>query len=134
MVNNVVELKNKKLRGGLPFRIYATDCGGDYPIHGAVFKDGEWIVTEWLDNFRVYSNGLDHLWDIIDGNRYEDFKIDDKVIVWDDGATIEEKFNRHFAGISEDGKPMAFRNGKTSFTNDGEKYIIWDYCERWVDE
>lgn len=41
--------KNKqyKTRSGLPVRIYATDCGGGYPVHGAVLKNGVWRVEEW---------------------------------------------------------------------------------------
>lgn len=36
-----------KTRGGHEVRIYATDAGGDYPIHGAVFVNGSWCVNSW---------------------------------------------------------------------------------------
>lgn len=35
-----------KTRDGNKVRIYTTDRGGRYPIHGAIF-DGRWINAEW---------------------------------------------------------------------------------------
>lgn len=41
--------KNKqyKTRDGREVRIYATDCGGIYPVHGAIIKDGLWVIHSW---------------------------------------------------------------------------------------
>ena len=41
--------KNKqyRTRSGLPVRIYATDCGGDYPVHGAVLDSHGWFDFAW---------------------------------------------------------------------------------------
>ena len=41
--------KNKqyKTRNGLPVEIYATDRGGEYPVHGAILKDGVWRPESW---------------------------------------------------------------------------------------
>ena len=41
--------KNKqyKTRNGLPVRIYATDGGGEYPVHGAVLMHGVWSLEGW---------------------------------------------------------------------------------------
>ncbi len=132
MENNVVELKNKKLRGGFPFKIYATDCGGDFPIHGAIFDGGVWRIATWTNDLKAYRDSVDSDLDIIDvNNKYEDFKIDDKVIVWNHDSNT---YKRYFAGINSDGKPLAFMHGSTSWSNADSTYIEWDYCERWVDE
>lgn len=32
---------------GLPVLIYNINGGGNYPIHGAFFKDGTWIPLSW---------------------------------------------------------------------------------------
>lgn len=32
---------------GLPVRIYCTDAGGDFPVHGAILRGGEWLVMYW---------------------------------------------------------------------------------------
>jgi hypothetical protein len=41
--------KNKqyKTREGREVQIYATDCGGIYPVHGAILKNDEWIIHCW---------------------------------------------------------------------------------------
>ena len=42
-------------RDGCPVRIYALDGGAGYPVHGALFTDGEWILSSWT---------LDGCWNI----------------------------------------------------------------------
>jgi hypothetical protein len=32
---------------GNPVRIYATDAGGDFPVHGAVYQIGCWNIKSW---------------------------------------------------------------------------------------
>lgn len=34
-------------RGGKQVRIYATDAGGLFPVHGAILCDGLWIGMKW---------------------------------------------------------------------------------------
>ena len=56
--------KNKqyKTRLGLPVEIYATDRGGQRPVHGATFSGGVWHTRSWTkDGFAVagYENGMD---------------------------------------------------------------------------
>lgn len=51
-------------RSGFPVRIYATDAGGNYPVHGAFLKDGEWIQNDWcisgkFDRSDTTPDGLD---------------------------------------------------------------------------
>ncbi|MEN6532709.1 MAG: hypothetical protein ABFD89_03550 [Bryobacteraceae bacterium] len=55
--------KPVQTRDGRPARIYATDGGGKYPIHGAVFLSGDstsdpwWVVETWTAEGRVLANG-----------------------------------------------------------------------------
>lgn len=44
--------KNKtyRTRDGREVRIYATDCGGLRPIHGAIHEGGNWVAYTWLYN------------------------------------------------------------------------------------
>lgn len=44
-------------RGGQSVRIYATDGGGAWPIHGAVKKDNIWAAASWATD--GYSNNQD---------------------------------------------------------------------------
>lgn len=39
--------KQYRTKSGLEVRIYATDVGGDFPIHGAVLIDGKWKFRAW---------------------------------------------------------------------------------------
>ena len=59
--------KNKQYttRCGLPFRLYATDGGGDYPVHGAVLKDDKWNIDCWTcDGMFIQSS--EHSFDLIE--------------------------------------------------------------------
>jgi hypothetical protein len=44
--------KNKKYktRSGLDVRIYATDGGGEYSVHGAYLDGGEWEQESWTES------------------------------------------------------------------------------------
>ena len=39
--------KKYRTRNGREVRIYATDAGKNYPIHGAYYNDGRWLVCSW---------------------------------------------------------------------------------------
>ncbi len=41
--------KPVQLAGGENARIYKTDCGGQYPIHGAFWpaETGHWVMAQW---------------------------------------------------------------------------------------
>lgn len=39
--------KKYKTRDDREVRIYATDGGGDRPVHGAVINHGEWFLRHW---------------------------------------------------------------------------------------
>jgi len=47
--------KNKtyRTRDGREVRIYATDGGGDYPVHGSVKTNDGWRSRTWVSNGQV---------------------------------------------------------------------------------
>jgi hypothetical protein len=46
-----------KTREGFDYRIYATDGGGEYPIHGAIKKEpGLWLPIQWTNRGRFDSS------------------------------------------------------------------------------
>lgn len=45
-------------RDGGTARIYATDGGGVYPIHGAVYGDGIWLSASWTASGLHYDGEL----------------------------------------------------------------------------
>jgi len=53
--------KQYKTRSGSEVRLYATNCGGVYTVHGA-FRSGEsWIVGSWLSNGEWYRGSVHEL-------------------------------------------------------------------------
>lgn len=51
--------KEYKMRDGRKVRIYATDAGGEYPVHGAYFHGDKWYNISWTKEGKIYKN--DHL-------------------------------------------------------------------------
>ena len=52
--------KRYRTRDGREVRIYAIDAGKIRPIHGAIFKDGEWRMCTWnKDGVNFYGDNLD---------------------------------------------------------------------------
>ena len=61
---------------------------------------------------------------------YADFKIDDKVLVTNNGASMWRK--GHFMDVV-DGKAVIFDEGKTSYTSATQGRFKWDKCIKWED-
>lgn len=82
---------------GLPVRVYATDCGGSYPIHGAIFRDGKWQPRSWDAN-GTYLPG-----------EYEDyFDLRDRPMTYNEAmeALNEAVYAAVRAADNEDGAPV----------------------------
>lgn len=104
-------------------------------IHGAIYLYGKWCINYW-DLNGEHAQNLN--FSLVEVKPYEDFTIDDKVLVWADG--LEKKYKRYFAGICDDGnglKAVVFKTGTDSWTstNDGmDDKEIWQHCEKYQDE
>jgi hypothetical protein len=124
--------KDKKYKTRLGLDVIIYKIWDEYDeIHGAAFDDnGKPIITlEWNLEGNVYKNSKNGN-DLIEVLPYADFKIDDKVLVWDSQAVREEhKIKAYFAGIDKEGNPMTFFNSHTSFIEDNKS--SWNYCEKY---
>jgi hypothetical protein len=49
--------KEYQTRDGREVRIYATDGGGDYPVHGAYFNGAQWISGMWSKKGEYFLDG-----------------------------------------------------------------------------
>jgi hypothetical protein len=59
--------KTYETRDGRAVRIYATDGGGDYPVHGAIQReDGTWRTDTWVASGETYADGASSLDDLIE--------------------------------------------------------------------
>ena len=68
---------------GLPYRCYATDGGGAYPVHGAVFKGGEWWPVRHTEIGR-FNEAEKHGYDLIEFKPR--MKFERWIVVEDDGS------------------------------------------------
>lgn len=54
--------KTYRTRDGREVRIYATDAGGLFPVHGAILCDGLWIGMKWtLDGHTHFTQNNAHI-------------------------------------------------------------------------
>jgi hypothetical protein len=51
--------KQYTTREGFPYRCYATDGDGDYPVHGAFFLENSWRVIRHTEYGRAFTSGED---------------------------------------------------------------------------
>jgi hypothetical protein len=64
---NLKDIKTGRVRthGGLEVRIYATDGGGGFPIHGATKREDGWEVDTWTREGRIIGSNNDHPHDLV---------------------------------------------------------------------
>ena len=59
---------------------------------------------------------------------YADWTIDAKAYFWDEGSS--KKHKGYFAGVNVDGRPMCWRDGRTSWTASNQfGFVVWDHAE-----
>jgi hypothetical protein len=117
-------------RDGRSARIIATDRDStSYPIV-ALLRDRrqETVQTYTRDGRFRGANSLPLVSDLVIPECYDDWKIDDPIWVWDD-RTISA-LPRHFAGLDENGKVLAWPDGSTSHTKEGFEPTPWQYASK----
>lgn len=125
--------KKYKTKSGLPVRILCVDAAINLPVIGLCnFGDGRDTVCYWKKEGNYYDDLGPSDFDLVEVTPYDDFKIDDKVLVSNDG---EHWLPRHFAGTDSYERPTAFLFGTTSFTVDteldSEKTCSYNYCKKY---
>lgn len=63
-MNKIDKSKQYETREGREVRIYATDGGGVYPVHGAIKVEHEWVLNKWSDDGKFELH--DHKYDLIE--------------------------------------------------------------------
>lgn len=125
---STIDLSKKyRTRHGQEVRLYAADGAGPFPIHGARLTPQGWLRESWTELGSYHSVNREADYDLVEvPPPYSHIKIDDPVYVWDDDGT--EKIKAHFAGISEQGAPLVYVGGQTSWTSQGP-LPEWRNCE-----
>lgn len=75
------------VEGQLPYRCYATDAGGDYPVHGSVGKEGNWEAVTHNEFGFFRGSHAPHPYDLVDINEVKPrVKIERWIVVFPTGA------------------------------------------------
>jgi hypothetical protein len=113
MIDKAKKYKNK---GGLSVEILCTDIVSIYNIGALVTRpDGTQYVCQYCEE------------QLVEVNPYEDFKVDQPVMVRNDPD--QQWYRRYFAGVSENGFPMTFADGMTSWSSHGRGKVGWTECK-----
>lgn len=119
--------KKYKTADGRRVRIYATDSGGKYPVHGAIFYDDRWDITTWTTDGLMNTLNAQSTSNLVECKPWEDYQVDDKVIVWNNNHP-QNRQRRYFARVCPStGRPLTFDGGATSWSQGHER--PWDNCE-----
>ena len=117
---------------------YKYRCGHE---PDAVFYDGSGMLSSVhgihafyhhddgsVNHPAVREGGLSER-DLIEISPYDDWEMDAPIVAWNTNKEFGSRC--HFAGISENGKPLAHSFGMTSFTNTKNYTVEWQHAELW---
>lgn len=122
-------------KNGLTGRVICTDRKSEHCLPVVI-----------LLSFRVGKNGEEHEdvrfcnpYGFLNGeaefkpiSEWDDFEIDEPVMV--SLGDSEMWYRRYFAGVTDDGYPLTFEDGRTSWTTDSSERIEWKRCRRPTEE
>lgn len=114
--------KKYKTKSGLPVRILCIDRGGFSPVISILGK--RQYIHAWSKEGISCNPNLN----LVEVSPYDDFKIDDKVLVWNIDGDLTRK--GHFAGLDDFGYPTTWTAGATSFTTNGDRFS-WRFCKKY---
>lgn len=121
--------KQYKTRDGRSVRILCVDRNdSEFPVVALVSgsKGGQGVIS-YPSNGKYGEEDETSSFDLVEVSQW-DFPIDTPVLVRDDDD--EEWSNRHFAGVDDEGVPLAYVNGTTSWTaNHKDGTVRWKQCK-----
>jgi hypothetical protein len=125
-ITSISMSKTYRTVGGQAVELLAVNANviGSYNVIGICNS----AVTTW-DREGHYIGSHSPM-SLVEVNPYEDFKIDDPVMVRD--YNEGHWFCRYFAGINKEGNPTTWWNGTTSWTAKEEcsDIVSWSYCRK----
>jgi len=75
--------KQYETRDGREVRIYATDGGGEYPVHGAIKRSDRWVSASWGSQGHVVKSCREDPDDLIEVKPR--IKIERWIVVYENG-------------------------------------------------
>lgn len=127
-MNKISMDKKYRTRDGRDVRVLCTDFTNHEQVVALVAgvnSSRENLMT--FDAYGKYASfEVETPFDLIEVTPYEDFKIDDKVLVRRYESAKWTK--RYFAGVDENGNPMTYGDGATSWSQHGT--VSWKFCKK----
>jgi hypothetical protein len=116
--------KKYKTMDGDPVRILCVDGPGKYPVIGICCNSTEdWTIHGVFDALFP-----DTPMNLVEVSEWDDFKIDDPVMVRD--REDESWLKGYFAGVKE-GKPTTWSAGATSWSAISNAHLVyWNFCRK----
>lgn len=106
------------------WKISEDERDDKHPVLGRIIEERFIFWHAWNQHGKSNINANR---DLVEVSPYDNFNIDDKVVVWDNDNKLA-KYHRHFAGLSKSGKPQVFSVGNTSWSGHEEVVESWDNC------
>ncbi|WP_298752119.1 hypothetical protein [uncultured Arcobacter sp.] len=128
---NVSMDKKYRTRAGDEVKLLCNNGTKTYPFIGIIKRKGEEFFEEepfaWGNDGSCLNDCSHPEFDktLVEVSPYEDWKIDDKIEVSDDGIKWRK---RHFAGINGNGNPIAWADGTTSWS--ASDSYSWKYARK----
>ena len=130
-MNKIDISKKYRTRSKLPVEILRTDIKStDFPVVAIIqLSDDKEFSDCFTEYGKLYAHGESDM-DLIEMCPYEDFKIDEPVMVR--SASSDSWMRRYFAGVDENGKALTWAHGGTSWSSHTSKfnYTEWTECRR----
>jgi hypothetical protein len=119
--------KKYRTRDGWPARVICVDAKTPRPVI-AIAEDprdpsDDFVIRTTMEGRFNDSNKSGY--DLIEVGPYDDFKIDEPVMVREG---VRRWIRRYFAGVAPDGRATTWNSGATSWTTDS--HMPWDECRR----
>jgi hypothetical protein len=108
--------KEYRTRSGKPVEVLAVDLKGLYPV---IYKCEGYAHYTYHDGRTTNYTESDY--DLVEVSEFEDFKINDWVMVKFIPSPIWVR--AHFAGVNSTGKPLVFAYARSYWTNEGTSTV-----------
>lgn len=117
--------KKYRTANGKPVRIICVDRDNAYCVVG-LMGENQTLETWTIDG--AYQSEVASQYDLIEVGQFDDFKVDEPVLVRD--SDCEPWNKRHFAGVSPEGYALVYPAGTTSWSVSDSYLTQWAYCIR----
>ena len=129
-MNKIDISKKYRTRSNLPVEILRTDIKSiDFPVVAIIrLSDDKEFTNCFTEYGNFYAHGESDM-DLFEVSQYEDFKIDDLVMVRESPSKSWKR--RYFAG-TRDGKALTWDSGATSWSSNNNEFhcSAWKECRR----